>query len=159
VRLVRPVIALGLAGVPLTRALEVLNSDLRRDDEPSMASLMLVKFEPRTGEMRYASAGHLPPILLKRDAKKPLVLTGNGGPVLGLIEDAVFTEFSAHLEPGDAVVGYTDGLVDRHQRSPLASLATLFFKGYREGGPEALLTLPSPQLTDEACVGILQVED
>ena len=159
VRLVRPVLTLGLAGVPLTRVLEVLNSDLRRDEEPSMASLMLVKFEPLSGELRYASAGHLPPILLKRDAKKPHLLSGNGGPVLGLIEDAKFIEFSAHLEPGDAVVGYTDGVVDRRQTSPLASLGSLFLKGYRQGGPEALLALPLPQVTDEACVGILRVED
>ena len=159
VRLVRPVLTLGLAGVALTRVLEVLNADLRRDAEPSMASLMLAKFEPLSGELRYASAGHLPPILLKRDAKKPHLLSGNGGPVLGLIEDAKFIEFSAHLEPGDALVGYTDGVVDRRQTSPLASLATLFLKGYRKGGAEALLTLPLPQLTDEACVGVLQVED
>lgn len=159
VRLVRPVLTLGLAGVPLSRVMEVLNSDLRRDDELSMASLMLVKFEPLSGELRYASAGHLPPILLKHDAKKPHLLSGNGGPALGLIEDAKFTEFSAHLVPGDAVVGFTDGVVDRRQTSPLASLATSFLKGYREGGPEALLSLPLPQVTDEACVGVLQVED
>jgi serine phosphatase RsbU (regulator of sigma subunit) len=153
------VLALGLAGVPLTRVLEVLNSDLRRDDEPSMASLMLAKFEPRTGELRYASAGHLPPILLKRDAKKPHLLSGNGGPALGLIEDAQFIEFSAQLEPGDVVIGFTDGVVDRRQTSPLATLATGFLKGYREGGAEAVLALPLPQVTDEACVGVLQVED
>src|SRR5262249_55382840 len=138
---------------------EVLNTDLRRDQEPSMASLMLVKFDPLSGELRYASAGHLPPILLKRDAKKPHLLSGNGGPRLGLIEDAKFIQFSAHLEPGDAVVGYTDGVVDRHQTSPLASLATRLLKGYREGGPEALVTLPLPQVTDEACLGVLRVEE
>jgi Stage II sporulation protein E (SpoIIE)/ANTAR domain len=163
VRLVRPVLALGLAGVPLTRVLEVLNRDLRRDEEPSMASLMLAKFEPLSGELRYTSAGHLPPILLKRGTGagtyKPHLLSGNGGPVLGLIEDATFIEFSAHLEPGDAVVGYTDGVVDRRQVNPLASLATSFLKGYREGGPEALLALQVPQVTDEACVAVLKVDD
>ena len=94
-----------------------------------------------------------------RDPKKPHLLSGNGGPVLGLIEDAKFTEFSAHLEPGDAVIGYTDGVVDRRQSSPLASLATRLLKGYREGGSEALLSLPLPQVTDEACLVVLQVED
>jgi serine phosphatase RsbU (regulator of sigma subunit) len=159
VRLVRPVLTLGLAGVPLGRVMEVLNSDLRREDELSMASLMLVKFEPLSGELRYASAGHLPPILLKRDAKKPHLLSGNGGPALGLIEDAKFTEFSAELGPGDAVVGFTDGVVDRRQTNPLANLAARFLKGYREGGPEGLLSLPLPQVADEACVCVLQVED
>jgi len=159
VRLVRPVLALGMAGVPLTRVLEVINSDLRRDEEPSLASLMLVKFDPQSGELRYASAGHLPPVLLRREARKPNLLSGNGGPVLGLIEDAKFTEFSALLSPGDAVIGYTDGVVDRRQTNPLASLATALLKGYREAGAEALLSLPLPQVTDEACLGILWSED
>ncbi|HEX6681699.1 MAG TPA: SpoIIE family protein phosphatase [Candidatus Limnocylindrales bacterium] len=159
VRLVRPVIALGMAGTPLTRILQVVNSDLGRDEEPSLASLMLAKFAPLSGELRFASAGHLPPILLSREVKRPRLLSAPPGPVLGLIEGTEYQEFSAHLSAGDALVGYTDGVVDRRQTNPLVSLATALDGGYREAGPEGVLALKLPQSSDEACLAVLVAQD
>jgi hypothetical protein len=159
VRLVRPVLALGIAGTPLTRILEVINTDLRRDEEPSLASLMISTFDPLTGELRLASAGHLPAILLGGRAKKPHFLADGSGPALGLIECVEYKEVNVHLEPGDALVCYTDGAIDQRQSDPLGRLAKSLHKAYRDLGAEALLNLPLPQSSDEACLAILAVQD
>ena len=55
-----------------------------------------------------ASAGHPPLIWLRADGRTELVT--HTGPALGLYSDAVFGEQSMHLEHGDRVLLYTDGL-------------------------------------------------
>lgn len=81
-------------------------------------------FDPATGELLLASAGHFPPAVVRRRAAKggqadpgrlaefvkvepgpPLGVTGYR-PVLQLV-----------LEEGDALVAFTDGLLERHERS------------------------------------------
>jgi anti-sigma regulatory factor (Ser/Thr protein kinase) len=93
---------------------------------------LLGVFDPATGELLLASAGHFPPAVVRRrtaaDAQAgpgrlaeyakvepgpPLGITGNR-PVLRLV-----------LEEGDALVGYTDGLIKRHEQSPAMGQRTL----------------------------------
>ncbi|HEX8915778.1 MAG TPA: PP2C family protein-serine/threonine phosphatase [Humisphaera sp.] len=63
----------------------------------------------RTLELRYASAGHPAPLLL-RDAGEPAVLVHADGPLLGIFEDERFPTHACHLRPGDRLVVYTDGV-------------------------------------------------
>ncbi len=157
VRLVRPVSTLAIAGLPLPRILEVLNTDLRRDEDPSLASLLLARFDPLTGEFAYASAGHLPPIWLRSDLSMPRLLAGGVGPALGLIEDPKYHQADVELLPGDAAVCYTDGVIDQRAVNPLMSLATALASAYRSGGSQALLELAIPRNTEEACLCLLEV--
>lgn len=61
-------------------------------------------------EMRFANAGHLPP-LLARAAGTTEELTERGLP-LGVAEGGERRESVVRLERGDLVMGYTDGLVE-----------------------------------------------
>ena len=60
--------------------------------------------------MRYASAGHNPPFLLRRDASCERL--GEGGGVLGIFIDQTYAMGTVQLAPGDRLVLYTDGVTE-----------------------------------------------
>ena len=67
--------------------------------------------------IRFANAGHPPPLLLRADGTVTL-LTGAGPDLmLGVDADAERAEASVELAAGDTVVLYTDGLIERRGRS------------------------------------------
>ncbi|MFY9589033.1 MAG: SpoIIE family protein phosphatase, partial [Actinomycetota bacterium] len=60
--------------------------------------------------LRLSSGGHPLPILIPRTGDVRLI--GRTGTLLGVFPDASSPETSVHLEPGDAVVFYTDGVIE-----------------------------------------------
>jgi sigma-B regulation protein RsbU (phosphoserine phosphatase) len=64
--------------------------------------------EYRNGVFAYVNAGHNAPVLLRADGR--LERLEAGGPVIGLMEVAAFVEGSVLIEPGDVLLGYTDGV-------------------------------------------------
>lgn len=72
-------------------------------------------FDPLTGSLAYASAGH-PPALLRRSDGTVVELRAGHGPVLGPVCDATYTEDVLPIAPGDVLVMYTDGLIERRGR-------------------------------------------
>ncbi len=67
-------------------------------------------FNPATGDLRFANAGHNPPILLR--ASGEAVMLEGGGPVLGIVPFASYGEATAHLNRGDVLVLYSDGVTE-----------------------------------------------
>lgn len=66
-----------------------------------------------TGDLNYVNAGHCPPILVSvKDDKPEIKRLDEGGTVLGLLPDAVYTQGRASVQPGDLIVLYSDGLVE-----------------------------------------------
>jgi serine phosphatase RsbU (regulator of sigma subunit) len=66
--------------------------------------------DPKTGELRYANAGHNPPIIVRASGEAEM-LTG-GGPVLGILPTAPYGEQRAQLNPGDLLALYSDGVTE-----------------------------------------------
>jgi sigma-B regulation protein RsbU (phosphoserine phosphatase) len=62
------------------------------------------------GSLFYVNAGHMPPLHLTRNEFHEL---STGGSVLGPIPDAKFYRGFTQMRPGDIMVLYTDGLVER----------------------------------------------
>ncbi len=60
--------------------------------------------------LRLSSGGHPLPILIRRNGEVRII--GRTGTLLGVFEDAVSPETSVALEPGDAVLFYTDGVIE-----------------------------------------------
>jgi serine phosphatase RsbU (regulator of sigma subunit) len=58
--------------------------------------------------------GHSPPFLLKADGS--IYKIGRPGHAIGVFDEANLTDQEAHLAPGEALVLYTDGVVEA--RSP-----------------------------------------
>lgn len=70
----------------------------------------LAVLDPITGEMNYASAGHPPAVILRRDSSKEFLETHNTP--LGVVGVMQFEESCAELGPGDKLMLYTDGVTE-----------------------------------------------
>jgi len=63
-----------------------------------------------TGELRFANAGHNPPILVRASGQAEML--EGGGPVLGILPMAPYSERRAQLARGDMLVLYSDGVTE-----------------------------------------------
>jgi len=99
-------------------ALRRVNTILVRERATSLfvtAALLVV--DVGKGAVRYASAGHEPPLVVRCAGWVDRLEAA--GPILGAFDDAAFEERSATLEPGDSLTLYTDGVTetrDTHRR-------------------------------------------
>src|ERR1017187_5419776 len=66
--------------------------------------------DPATGELTFANAGHNPPILVRASGEAQML--EGGGPVLGILPAASYGEQRVHLDPGDMLVLYSDGVTE-----------------------------------------------
>jgi sigma-B regulation protein RsbU (phosphoserine phosphatase) len=73
-------------------------------------TMSYLTFDAATGLLRYASAGHPPPLLL-RPGQRPRPLE-EGGTIVGLGVGTTFDEGSVVLEPGDRLALCTDGVIE-----------------------------------------------
>ena len=81
-----------------------------------MATVSLVLLDPRTGALRHASAGHLPPLLVEPDGAVRF-LRGGAAPPLLAFDRATSSPAATVLAPGARLLLYTDGLVERRTES------------------------------------------
>ncbi|GAC1529283.1 MAG: hypothetical protein NVS3B12_02340 [Acidimicrobiales bacterium] len=112
--------------------------------------------------MRWANAGHLPPILLTPDRGARL-LEGAGSVLIGVGPDGPRTEASVDLRPGDSVVLYTDGVIEDRRRGLDDSLAALLrvVGAHRVAdGPDALcerILEMHPDPDDDVAILVVQL--
>ncbi|TFV85945.1 SpoIIE family protein phosphatase [Blastococcus sp. CT_GayMR16] len=66
--------------------------------------------------LRWASAGHLPPIVVDPDGRERLLTAPRPGLLLGVDASATRTDQEDVLAPGSTVLLYTDGLVERRDQ-------------------------------------------
>lgn len=71
----------------------------------------------RDGELRYANAGHLPPLLMRAGGVTAPV-QARGLP-LGIDPEAEYDEHALMLEPGDLLYAYTDGLTEARRHGEM----------------------------------------
>jgi PAS domain S-box-containing protein len=70
-----------------------------------------------------ASGGHPLPLVLRADGRVDAV--GTPGSLLGIMPDPQLSDDSVRLDPGDAIVLYTDGVTDAHAPERVLSPADL----------------------------------
>lgn len=73
------------------------------------------RYEPDSGDLQFARAGHLPGILVRASGEIEQ-LKGDGF-ALGFMDEAFFVEVKTKLEKGDAFVLCTDGITEVQNRS------------------------------------------
>ncbi|MGY2004504.1 SpoIIE family protein phosphatase [Blastococcus sp. SYSU DS1024] len=66
--------------------------------------------------LRWASAGHLPPLLVAPDGTQQLLVPDRPGLLLGVDPSSVRTEHETVVARGSTVLLYTDGLVERRDQ-------------------------------------------
>lgn len=105
-----------LGALPPTEFLPAANAYLRRQHwEEGFASAIHLALDLNQGSYELRAAGHPPAVQLHAGSGR-WVLQAPEGPVLGLVDDAEFTAARGRLLPGDAMLLYTDGLVETPQR-------------------------------------------
>jgi serine phosphatase RsbU (regulator of sigma subunit) len=69
----------------------------------------------KNGHMRWSNAGHCPPLIIRKTGEV-LKLSATSLP-LGMLEEAEFSVETTHLDPGDRIVVYTDGVSEARNRA------------------------------------------
>ncbi|HEX8157068.1 MAG TPA: SpoIIE family protein phosphatase [Solirubrobacteraceae bacterium] len=90
-----------------------------------MATLVLAVFDPVDAQLAWVNAGHPPPLTVDVDGKAQY-LEGARSVPLGVLPFPTYDQQTVTLEPGGAIVLYTDGLIERrgaHIDDGLALLA------------------------------------
>lgn len=89
-----------------------VNDDLSKDNPKSMfVTLIIAVMNIRTGNIRYANAGHNLPVVLA-GRKKCHYAKGISGPVAGAMEGINYKEISIDLMPGQGLFLYSDGVTE-----------------------------------------------
>lgn len=94
------------------KLMQRVNHLLMQDEvmEETFASLLLFQWSPETHQVTYANAGHCRPILLSPGS---IDVVSFSDIILGLDQNAAFTNQSITLSPGSAFITYTDGLMEQ----------------------------------------------
>ncbi|EGX56438.1 hypothetical protein SZN_27886 [Streptomyces zinciresistens K42] len=112
-------------------------------------------YDPEHHTLRWARAGHLPPVLVRGSDATPLPLVK--GLLLGAVPEAVYEEHEVQLAVDDTLLMYTDGLIERRDRSVEESLTQLLAAARTvpptlEQQLDRLLTYSRSDTDDDTCI-------
>ncbi|QFU88971.1 SpoIIE family protein phosphatase [Amycolatopsis sp. YIM 10] len=118
-------------------------------------------YDPATRVLRWARAGHLPPVLIRRQRAscQPMI----GGILLGATALAEYEEQSVQLAPSDILLLYTDGLIERKGRSIDEAITQLLTLAEApadslQGKLDHLLTHSNADTDDDTCIVGIQLD-
>jgi serine phosphatase RsbU (regulator of sigma subunit) len=80
----------------------------------TFATACIMIFDPDTRELTWTNAGHPYPVVVPASGT-PRLLTDTHGPPLGVDGGARYEHRSLVLDPGDTVLLYSDGLIERRE--------------------------------------------
>jgi serine/threonine-protein kinase RsbW len=117
--------ALAVTGAGPAAVLRHLDRYVESVPEARLATVVYAEVALDSGTMRYAAAGHLPPMVVAEGAAPVSLWGGRSAPVGILPGVPARTEAEVTLPPGARLLLYTDGLVERRGRSILAGIERL----------------------------------
>jgi hypothetical protein len=145
-----------LGALPPEDFLPAANDFLMRQDwEEGFATAVHLTLDLSTGVFGVRSAGHPPAALLSAGTGRWRVLEASG-PVLGLIDDASYDCVEGVMRSGDAMLLYTDGLVETPSRDIALGIdrmlgqAERLLRGQFELGAERLIDALGSRHDDRA---------
>ncbi|GAB2651410.1 SpoIIE family protein phosphatase [Arenimonas aestuarii] len=112
-------VAAKLGGTPARALAEAALHLVEGNDTCMFATVLCGRLDLATGELALANAGHEAPALL-RAGQAPAWLALPGGPPLGFEAGQAYEAWHGRLDPGDALVLYTDGVTEAFNRDDLA---------------------------------------
>jgi len=98
-------------GVEPDTVLDAMNRRLCEIGRPDrFVSFFCGLLDPGEGVLRYSSAGHPPPLLIRRDGTFERLEAA--GLLLGIQEEVHYPVDVVRLRPGDLILCFTDGIAD-----------------------------------------------
>lgn len=115
--------------IPLTNVIRDLNQIVYKNAQGDrFVTFFLARYNGRTHTLHYINAGHNPPLLLQKQSLNLLYLS-SGCVGLGMLENIPQVVVgSIHIEPGDKLLCYTDGVTES-QNAEGKSLGTVPLEG------------------------------
>lgn len=103
----------GLAGMNAAQILDKVNEDLCENNDADMfVTCWLGILNTDTGIIRYANAGHNPPLVRHSGGSFEYLDRKNRGFVLAGMENVKYRQYEVLLSPGDEIFLYTDGVTE-----------------------------------------------
>ncbi|MER5961536.1 SpoIIE family protein phosphatase [Streptomyces sp. NPDC002057] len=146
---------LAVTGAGPAQLLSWLNSVAHHLTAQVTATAVCGVFDPGTRTLRWARAGHLPPVLVRGPRATALPMLQ--GMLLGALAEAEYDEAEIQLEPDDTLLMYTDGLVERRDTSVHDSVTQLLTMAQApaenlERRLDLLLTHSKSDTDDDTCL-------
>lgn len=92
------------------------NFVVEQDWDEGFATAVHLSVHLDDGTFRLWSAGHPPAVHFRRGSGTWSTYEGREGPALGLVRSARYPVVESRLQPGDALMVFTDGLIERSGR-------------------------------------------
>jgi PAS domain S-box-containing protein len=77
----------------------------------SFVTLALYRFDSEAGTLCFVNAGHTPGLLVRKEGDQVEAISGDNLPI-GVIPDEIYTQATLPIEPGDALLVYSDGITE-----------------------------------------------
>lgn len=126
------------------------------------ATAAVALYDPATRIMRWARAGHPPPLLARAGTGR--ALERPDGILLGAVPEPVYAVLAPQLEVGDLVLFFTDGLIERRSRNTdelldqvKQTLAAASTEPAGDGLGRLPARLPTASPDDDTCTMVIQV--
>lgn len=108
---------IAMSGKSPAQTLCLLNSEMVHAMRSDMfITIIYLVIDPKSGEARFARAGHEPPLLARADSDEASQPLKSSGMALGMVSEELFDEVmedaSFKMNSGDVLVLYTDGLTE-----------------------------------------------
>jgi hypothetical protein len=136
---------IGPAGVLARVNQAMLEQDF--DDRFATAILAHLGLDSSEVQITIAAAGHPPGLIARADGQAEEL--GDPGTLLGVFDDAIISESSSILRPGDTLTLYTDGLADAHAPSRTLTVQSMLQR----------LAGRHPQYAHEVIDALLEIAD
>jgi serine phosphatase RsbU (regulator of sigma subunit) len=149
-----------LGSVPSEEFLAAANRYLLRQQWPEgFATVAHVALDLLTGDYILSVAGHPPAVHFAAGSGRWRVSEASEGPLLGVFSDAKFVSERGRLERGDALLLYTDGLIERPGQDMavgidklLGEAERLVTRGFRHGAGKLIDKVAATHNDDRAVV-------
>jgi len=155
----------GLRGLAITGAgpaalLSWLNSAACHYTDGIIGTAICGLYDPATRSLRWARAGHLPPVLVRDGQARTLSLPH--GLLLGADPDACYAEVTTSMRLGDLLLLFTDGLIERRDQPIDHAIDALLRIASRPAGDigayaDYLAGQSASDTEDDACLVAVQV--
>ena len=83
----------------------------------TFVTMFYARFDQTSRTLEYANGGHNPPLLVRTKAGRALQLEAGGGPIVGILQDAQFSNTVVALDQGDILTLFTDGVTEQENET------------------------------------------